>query len=118
MLEFPGIHFENHADRHRRSTGRGCGLVVGQPISGAGVTVTKFGTPTIITARGTRTGGTATYTVNFSQTIGSSGRPATFYPGGRVEMSVSAETYVGHAAGWTIGILKTGTSGNQTNTAG
>ena len=96
--------------------GTGCGLVVGQPVSGAGVTVTKFGTPTIITAKGTGTGGIGTYTVNFSQTIGSSGSPATFYPGGRVEMTVTAETYIGHSAGWEFWLLKTGTARNPTNT--
>jgi len=102
-----------------RWNGRGngnCNLVVGQPISGSGIEVTKFGTPTIITARGTGAGGTGTYTLNFSQTVGNSTRPVTFHPGGRLELSVSGEKYTGLAGGWNLAILQTGTALDQTNT--
>lgn len=66
-----------------------CAFVAGQPISGAGITVSKFGTPTIITSlngnSGLCTG--CTYTVNYSQTVGSE----TIFPGGRLVMSISGE---------------------------
>jgi hypothetical protein len=78
-------------------TGTGCGLGVGQPISGASVLVSKFGTPTIITASAslnsgacspacTGTGGTGTYAVNQSQTVAST---PTMLGGVRLEWSVT-----------------------------
>jgi hypothetical protein len=116
-------------------TGTGCGLVVGQPISGAGVTVNTFGTPTIITGNNTSggtacngsactgSGGTGTYRVNFSQTVGSE----TLFPGGRLEYSVSGETvynanlnifnYNVAAAEVSINLRQTGTNANQAQTA-
>ena len=52
--------------------------------------VNPFGTPTIITNTNGNTG-TGTYTVNYSQTVGSSGSPVTIYPGGRMEVAVTSE---------------------------
>lgn len=50
---------------------------VGQPIVGPGITA-----GTIVTALGTGTGKAGTYTVNFSQTVGSSGSPIVINPYG------------------------------------
>ena len=107
---------------------RECNLVVGQPISGPGITQSKFGTPTIITGmsgssdcpRCTGAGGTGTYLVNFSQTVGSSGNPISINPGGRFEVSISGQHVTMSPTGlddlldfW---ILQTGTAGDQANT--
>jgi hypothetical protein len=51
----------------------GVGYFLPALISGAGVAA-----DTVITAQGTGTGGTGTYTVNVSQTVGSAGSPITF----------------------------------------
>ena len=94
-------------------TGKGCSLVVGQPISGAGITVSPFGTPTIITGQiATTSGDVATYTVNFPQTIGSE----IMYPGGREVISAGAEKRIAVLT-LSLGIGATGTSDNQKNIA-
>ena len=106
--------------------GINCTLVVGQPISGAGVVIGQFGTPTVITGRAgspncgscTGNGGTGSYRVNFAQTVAAE----TMYPGGRLEMSISGES--GFASGgvitssllWSGSIGTTGTSRSPTNT--
>lgn len=63
-------------------------LANGQQIGGTGVT-----SGTQITALGTGTGGTGTYTVNLSQTVGSSGSPVSLTSGGSgygLELTASA----------------------------
>lgn len=62
----------------------GSGLTVGQSITGAGVTA-----GTIIVAYGTGTGGTGTYTVNNSQTIGSEALTAGTFSSGAIRVGVS-----------------------------
>jgi hypothetical protein len=52
-------------------TGSGCSLGAGVPISGSGVALSKFGTPTIITSAGTTCGANTCYTVNQSQSVSS-----------------------------------------------
>jgi hypothetical protein len=83
-------------------------------------TVSKFGTPTIISAQGTNSGGPCStgspcqYTVNFSQTIGSSGDIVNLYPGGRFEVTPAnlQSTLAQLAAqGWNL-TLTTTTAGN------
>jgi hypothetical protein len=107
-------------------TGAGCSLRQGQPISGVGVTVSKFGIPTTIITSGSSCGGNTCYTVNFPQTVGSSSSPTTFSPGGRYEISVTGELTtkvvggvgVTGATQWNLNIRKSGTSGAQTNIVG
>ena len=102
-------------------TGSNCLLQRGQPFSNAAaptLTVSKFGTPTIITSSGTTGGscqaGATCYTINFSQSVGSNESRATFNPGGRVEMSVSGETSVTIAA-WQIVVFTSGSSRGTPN---
>jgi hypothetical protein len=52
-------------------TGSGCTLGPGVPISGAGITISTFGTKTIVTSAGTTCGSNTCYTVNQSQTVAS-----------------------------------------------
>src|SRR5579859_1028536 len=74
-------------------TGTGCGLKAGIPISGAGVAVSTFGTPTIITGQLTGTvGGVGTYSVNQSQTVASE----TLHMGGYLRISLSNEGFPGN----------------------
>jgi hypothetical protein len=106
--------------------GTGCSFRQGQPISGAGVTISKFGVPTTIVTSGSSCGGNTCYTVNFSQTVGSSSRPATFNPGGRYEISITGELTtkvvggvgITGASQWILNIRKSGTSGARTNIVG
>ena len=107
----------------------GCSLVVGQPISGAGIAISKFGTPTIITGKSgssncpscTGTGATGTYLINFSQTAGSSGRTIPIKPGGRFEFSITDEIVGSNwnttTSSLSINLRSTGTITNQSNTA-
>ena len=68
-------------------------LVVGQTITGAsGVAVTPG---TVITARGSGTGGVGTYTINNSQTVGSSGTPVQFGGSGTTVVTTSAAMTTG-----------------------
>ena len=68
-------------------------LVVGQVITGpSGVAVTAG---TAITARGTGTGEVGTYTINNSQTVGSSGTPVQFGGGGTTVATTSASMTTG-----------------------
>ncbi len=66
-------------------TGSGCTLGAGVPISGSGIFVSKFGTPTIITSSGSTCGANTCYTVNQSQTVSS----ITMNIGWRLEWSVT-----------------------------
>lgn len=106
--------------------GAHCPLVVGQPFSGQSVTttVTDFGIPTIITGKSgssncpscTGAGGTGTYLINFSQTVGSSGTPVTFRPGGRMEFSITGEVvYQPSFITWKVQLRASGSSLDNTN---
>jgi hypothetical protein len=87
-------------------TGLGCALGAGVPITGSGVKISKFGTPTIITTAGSVCGSNTCYTVNQSQTVGSE----TMRMGGRYELSTVDATATN--AQWNI--LEASTvSGNQ-----
>ena len=112
------------------SADKECSLVSGQPISGFGITILKFGTPTIITGKYgspncpvcTGSGGTGTYLVNFSQMAGSSSNLIAINPGGRFEFFVTGESVMSHGdpvydAMLSINLSSTGTSTNMTNTA-
>jgi hypothetical protein len=101
------------------ASGKGSGI--------APVQISPFGTPTIITGAGIAGGtgscpspGTNTcYPINFGQTVGNSGSPATLFPGGRLEYSVADENYLnGIESAASVGISSTGsgTSGDQLNT--
>jgi len=116
-------------------TERGCQLKIGQPISGDGITVTKFGTPTVITGdadsgamacNGTPcsgSGGPGTYRVNFSQSAGSRSDPIAISPGGRWEVRISGEKVNSGDVGWTstarliLYLNSTGTAADPANTA-
>lgn len=110
----------------------GCGFQQGEPVSsdtGNPFTVNTFGTPTIITSlnsnSGTCTG--CTYTVNFSQTVGSSGSPVNIYPGGRLEFTTTGQAiYSNNISSTSFNVVNsifnfnlrsTGTVGNQSQTA-
>lgn len=87
-----------------------CPLVVGQPISGAGITVNALsgGVPTIITGKSgsancptcTGAGGTGTYLVNFSQTVAGG---TSINPGMRNELVVTGENSSTNDSTWTVG---------------
>jgi len=75
-------------------------IYVGQPITGSlGVNVTAG---TVITAVGTGTGGIGTYTVNNSQTIGSSGTNASFTGGPCTVFTTSANLTTNLSSATTI----------------
>lgn len=113
----------------------GCALKIGQPISGVGIKVTKFGTPTIITGdvssvatacngmRCSGTGGAGTYRVNFFQEVGSRENQLAINPGGRWEVKISGEKANSGDAGWVnvarfiLYLNSTGTASDRTNTA-
>ena len=77
-----------------------CNIVVGQPISGDGITVSQWGTPTIVTGMSgssncqncTGKGRTGSYLINFSQNVSS----RTIAPGGRVELLDRRREWWGH----------------------
>lgn len=66
-------------------TGTGCTLGPGVPISGNGIAVSTFDTPTIITSAGTTCGSNTCYTINQSQAVSS----GSFCIGGRFEVAVT-----------------------------
>lgn len=90
-------------------TGTGCSLAAGMPISGANITVSKFGTPTIIIGSAslnsnlcspacTGVGGTGTYAVNISQTAASS----SVVGGVRIETNVTTPEVALTSDSWFI----------------
>jgi hypothetical protein len=89
-----------------------CKLIVGQPISGAGITISKFGVPTIITAFQSGRGGVGTYSVNFAQTVPSE----SINPGGRYEFSVKDEITTSNVQ-WLVSLKSTASPRNPANTA-
>ena len=90
------------------ATGGGANFTVGQIITGTGITAF-----TKITALGTGTGGTGTYTVSISQTAGSSGSPLTDINGCWATFNGSGNTIADVAAHESaIVILWAGTNSN------
>lgn len=90
-------------------TGSGCTFGPGVPISGAGVTVSTFGVATTITANISGSGGTGTYTVNQSQTVGSE----TLNIGARFEVSFTDGPAITSQLPALIVIEEATTGGNQ-----
>lgn len=66
-------------------TGTGCTLGPGVPISGNGIAISTFDTPTIITSAGSTCGANTCYTINQSQSVSS----GSFCMGGRFEVAVT-----------------------------
>lgn len=93
-------------------TGTGCTLNAGIPVSGANVSVSKYGTPTYITGKSgsascpscTGTGGTGTYLVNISQTAAS----ATMVLGWRIETNVTTPQATTTSDSWFMKLTATG----------
>lgn len=101
-------------------TGSGCSFGVGVPISNASITISTFATPTIITGNSTTNanlcspnctgaGGTGTYAINQSQSVGS----GTMFIGGRFEVSVTSDNTT-TTANWGI-ILQAVNADSQTS---
>lgn len=98
-------------------TGTSCTLAVGIPIAGSNVTLSKFGTPTVITGMSgsancpscTGAGGTGTYLVNISQTAASS----TMVLGWRLETSVTTPETTITSDQWFIKMTATGAGSLQ-----